>query len=91
MTDTAGEPIAPMPDIDAWLVTLTEVLPPGVLDEIGLEERAVLLDLARIAAHRSHRSAAPITTYAIGLVVAAEPRAARLERMRALAMALDRP
>lgn len=89
-----GEPTwasdATMPDIDAWLDTLADALPPGALDEIGTEERAVLLDLARIAAHRSHRSAAPITTFAIGLSVAATPRAERLERMRALADTLER-
>jgi hypothetical protein len=80
-----------MPDVEAWLTILAEALPPGALDEIGSEERAVLLDLARIAAHRSHRSAAPITTYAIGLSVASVPRPVRLERMRELARILDRP
>ena len=79
----------PMPDIDGWLQRLEATLPPGTVDEAGPEERSVLLDLARIAAHESHRSAAPITTYLIGLVVAGHPRAARLERLRAIARELD--
>ncbi|MEP7217078.1 MAG: DUF6457 domain-containing protein [Anaerolineaceae bacterium] len=78
-----------MPDIEAWLGRLGEVLPPGALGELGSAEREVLLDLARIAAHQSHRSAAPITTYAIGLTVARLSRVDRLSRMQALARELD--
>lgn len=87
-SDDATRPAAP--DIDGWLERLREVLPPGALDEIGPAERAALLDLARIAAHQSHRSAAPITTYVVGLTVAARPRAERLAAMRALITTLDR-
>ncbi len=90
MDDQSNRPAAAsMPDIDAWLGRLGEALPPGALDELGPAERKVLLDLARIAAHQSHRSAAPITTYAIGLSVAGLPRADRLSRMQALARELD--
>ncbi|MCZ7538285.1 MAG: DUF6457 domain-containing protein [Acidimicrobiia bacterium] len=64
-------------------------LPPSALDEVGTSERAVLLDLARIAAHRSHRTAAPISTYLVGLSFATLPRAERLDRMRDLAKRLD--
>lgn len=83
-------PVAPMPDIDAWLQRLAEALPAGALDEIGDDERAALLDLARIAAHASHRSAAPITTYVIGLTIAAQTRAVRLDRLHELARRLER-
>jgi hypothetical protein len=61
----------------------------GTVDDIDLDEQLALLDLARIAAHASHRSAAPITTYAIGLTVAALPRAERLERLRSIARLLE--
>lgn len=91
MSGSSGEPVPAMPDIDGWLVTLSEALPADVVDEIGIEERAALLDLARIAAHRSHRSAAPITTYAIGLTVAGSSPGSRLARLRELARTLDRP
>ncbi len=90
MTDsTMASPPPSTPDIEAWLRRLAAVLPSGTLDELGSEERVALLDLARIAAHQSHRSAAPITTYLIGLTVAGLPRAARLERLLALARELD--
>jgi hypothetical protein len=75
--------------IAAWLVELGAALPAGALDEVGEDERAVLLDLARIAAHRSHRSAAPITTYVVGVAFAGLPREDRLARMRALVERLD--
>lgn len=80
-----------MPDIATWLDVLATVFPPTMLDELGTEERAALLDLARIAAHQSHRSAAPITTYLAGLQVAAHPPAERLAVLQALARALDLP
>jgi hypothetical protein len=75
--------------VDAWLTQLGALLPAGAVDEVGSAERAILLDLARIAAHRSHRTAAPISTYVIGLALASLPRAERLARMRDLASRLD--
>ncbi len=77
------------PTVDDWLTELGVLLPAGAVEEVGPAERAVLLDLARIAAHRSHRTAAPISTYLIGLALAALPRAERLAQMRDLATRLD--
>ena len=81
----SGEPVS----IEGWLTELAALLPPGLLDEVGPPERAVLLDLARIAAHRSHRTAAPISTYLVGLALASTARPERLARMRELASRLD--
>lgn len=86
---TTDRPSPGPPDIEAWLSRLGEVLPAGSLDELGPSERTALLDLARIAAHQSHRSAAPITTYLVGLAVADLPRPDRLARLRELAASLD--
>jgi hypothetical protein len=79
--------------VEAWLGELAALLPAGsaALDEIGPAERAVLLDLARVAAHRSHRTAAPMTTYLVGLVLASTSRPERLAKMRELVDRLDRP
>ena len=76
-------------DVEAWLEELGALLPAGVLEEAGPEERAALLDLARIAAHRSQRWAAPISTYLVGIAFAPLPRAERLDRIRALVAQLD--
>lgn len=76
-------------DVEVWLGELGELLPAGTLAEAGPEERVVLLDLARIAAHRSQRWAAPISTYLVGLAFASLPRADRLERIRALVAHLE--
>lgn len=76
-------------DVETWLDALAALLPTGALEEAGPEERVALLDLARIAAHRSQRWAAPISTYLVGLALAPLPRAERLDRIRALAAQLD--
>ncbi len=75
--------------IENWLAELSALLPASALDEVGTEERQILLDLARIAARRSHRTAAPITTYVIGLALAALPCGARLSTMRAIVGRLE--
>jgi hypothetical protein len=89
-----GDRVSPTLEVQAsieeWLTELATLLPAGSLDEVGPAERAVLLDLARIAAHRSHRTAAPVTTFLVGVTLATLPRAVRLERMRELVAALDR-
>lgn len=76
-------------DVDEWLGQLGALLPTGALEEAGPEERAVLLDLARVAAHRSQRWAAPISTYLVGFAFAPLPRAERRDRIRALVAQLD--
>ncbi len=74
--------------IDAWLDRLTMHLPPDMVVEATSAERAVLLDLARVAARRGERSAAPITTYLAGLAFADLPRTERLTRLCELVAAL---
>jgi hypothetical protein len=76
-------------DVEVWLGELGALLPAGTLAEADAEERVVLLDLARIAAHRSQRWAAPISTYLVGLAFASLPRADRLDRIRALVARLE--
>jgi hypothetical protein len=85
----AGGPADDQLDVEAWLERLAAFLPPGTLDEVGTAERAALLDLARIAAHQSHRRAAPISTYLVGLAFASLPKAERLARIADLAARLD--
>jgi hypothetical protein len=85
MTDPANPPL----DLEGWLVRLGNLLPAGVVAEAGAAERTVLLDIARIAAHRSERIAAPITTYLAGIAFAGLPPAERLARLRELAGALE--
>lgn len=85
------EPAPPLP-LDAWLSRLSELLRvdgAGVAGPVGPAERAVLLDLARVAAHRSERVAAPMTTYLAGVAFAGLPPAERLARLRALLAALE--
>ncbi len=53
------------------------------------EERTLLLDLARIAAHTSERWAAPLTTYMAGHALADTDRDERITRLRALVAQLD--
>ena len=76
-------------DVETWLGALGALLPAGTLGEAGQEERVALLDLARIAAHRSQRWAAPISTYLVGLGFASLSRTERLDRIRALVAQLD--
>ena len=76
-------------DVETWLRTLGALFPPGTLEEAVPEERVALLDLARVAAHRSERWAAPISTYLVGLAFASLPRAERRDRIRALVATLE--
>lgn len=86
MTESA----APL-DLEAWLERLAELLPADLdlAAGAGPAERTVLLDLARVAAHRSERIAAPITTYLAGVAFAGLAPAERLARLRALVAALE--
>jgi hypothetical protein len=84
MTESA----APL-GLEAWLARLAELLAVDVADGVGPAERAVLLDLARVAAHRSERIAAPITTYLAGVAFAGLEPAERLARLRGLLAALE--
>lgn len=74
---------------DAWLDRLADLLPGGPAGGLGPGERGVLLDLARVAAHRSERIAAPLTTYLAGIAVAGRPAEERLAALRDLLAALE--
>jgi Domain of unknown function (DUF6457) len=74
--------------LDAWVAVLRS-LPDLGLAEITRDEQRALLDLTRIAAHRSERIAAPITAYLVGLALAPLDPVVRAERIRQLASALD--
>lgn len=76
-------------DGETWFDELASLLPAGTLEEAGPEERAALLDLARIAAHRGPRWAAPISAYLVGVAFAPLPRGDRLDRIRSLVAQLD--
>jgi hypothetical protein len=88
MTESTPPPTPPL-GLEAWLARLSELLAIDVADAAGPAERAVLLDLARVAAHRSERTAAPITTYLAGVAFAGLPSAERLARLRGLLAALE--
>jgi hypothetical protein len=57
--------------------------------EVADEERRLLLDLARLAAHGSERWTAPITTYLVGRGLAGRPAEERLRVLRSLVADLD--
>ena len=90
MTEPRGDSAAASElSVDDWLAELAARLPLPLLEEVGTAERAVLLDLARVAAHRSHRTAAPISTYLLGLALGPQARADRLVTMQKLVAELD--
>lgn len=81
---------APAMTANDWLSTVQGVLAgdePAV--PLTSAERVGLLDLARVAAHSSERTSAPLTTYLVGLALAAVPPAERAARIAALVRRLD--
>ena len=80
---------SPAPEIDGWLARLEAELPEVPPDGADPEVRLALLELARLAAHASHRTAAPISTYLVGLAVSSLPRGERAARIRAIAARLE--
>jgi hypothetical protein len=71
-----------MTDLDTWVSAATREL--GLQDDVDVE---LLLDVARDVAHGVHRTAAPITTYLLGVAVGrgAEPTQAAAVVRQALA------
>ena len=72
-----------------WLERVRATLPDATDLSLSADEEAALLDLARIAAHASHRTAAPLTTFLIGIALGRPADSDRLERLRSLAAALE--
>jgi len=75
--------------VDAWLARFAAELPDGMDASLSVDERTALLDLARVAAHRSERIAAPLTTFLLGLALAGSPRGDWASRIGAMATRLD--
>ena len=75
-------------DLDTWLDLVRRVPDFGRIP-VSREEQRAMLDLTRVAAHRSERIAAPITAYLVGLALARLDPAARAERIRGLVATLD--
>jgi len=82
----APEAQPPAMTLDAW-VALVRARLGGV--DVDRETEAALLDLTRIAAHRSERVAGPITAFLAGVALADVPVEARAGRVRALIEALE--
>ncbi|HLE59787.1 MAG TPA: DUF6457 domain-containing protein [Candidatus Limnocylindria bacterium] len=76
--------------VDAWLTRFASELPSGTGSELDADLRAALLDVARVAAHRSERIAAPLTTYLLGLALTDVPASERSARIRSITRRLER-
>jgi hypothetical protein len=75
-------------DPETWLAQLEAALP-GDLAAVTDDERAALLDLARVAAHTSERWTAPVSTFLVGLAYADAPATERATAIRALVDRFD--
>lgn len=82
MTD---EPMDPQ----EWWERVDEVV--GGLDPLTEDEQRLLLDVASVAAHTSQRWTAPLTTYRLGVVLAAIPPEERAGRLADWLAALQPP
>ena len=76
--------------VDAWLARFAAELPGQMDASLSDDERTALLDLARVAAHRSERIAAPLTTFLLGLAFAGSPSHDRPARIRSITARLER-
>lgn len=74
--------------VDAWLALFSAELQPGT--PLTADDRAALLDIARVAAHRSERIAAPLTTFLLGIAMSGTPAGDWAGRIRDLVERLDR-
>lgn len=76
--------------VDAWFEALRAALPEAADERVTDDERAALLDLARVAAHSSHRIAAPLSTYLVGIALHDLEPSARAARIAQLVATLER-
>jgi hypothetical protein len=74
--------------LEAWLDRLAGLLPPSA-PRVTSAEEAAILDLARIAAHRSVRIAAPISTFLVGLGLASLEPGERAVALREVVARLE--
>ena len=75
--------------VDAWLARFAAELP-DLRASLSADDREALLDLARVAAHRSERIAAPLTTFLLGLAMAGTPAGNWAPQIRTMVERLDR-
>lgn len=72
-----------------WLEDLMRILGPPGGPGLTDEEQAALLDIARVAAHRSERIAAPLSTFLAGVAYGSLPTRERTTALRTLARRLE--
>jgi hypothetical protein len=82
---TDGAEVTP----EDWFEQLRAALPDGVSTVFTDDERAALLDLARVAAHTSERWTAPVSTFLVGLAYADAAPTDRAAAIRALVERFD--
>ena len=71
-----------------WFELLRAHLP-ATVPSPSEDEIDALLDLARVAAHTSERWAAPVSTFVVGVALAADDPADRAGRIRELTARLE--
>jgi hypothetical protein len=75
--------------LEDWLSRLASAVPTEREVRLTPDERTALLDLARVAAHRSVRIAAPLSTFVAGVALADVGAPTRAEAIRAIIRQLD--
>lgn len=83
------DPAPPGMPLDQWLERLRMALgpaDPGI--ELGMEERDAILELARVAAHRCERIAAPLTAFLVGAGLRDLAQPGRIEMIHAITKSL---
>lgn len=84
------DPESPGMPLDQWLERLRMALgpaDPGI--ELGMEERDAILELARVAAHRCERIAAPLTAFIVGAALRDLAQPGRIEMIQAVTRTLS--
>lgn len=72
-----------------WLDALRDELDTDL--DLSTDEQRALLDLTRVAAHRSERIAAPLSAFLAGMAMADLDPAQRATEMRRITAALEEP
>jgi hypothetical protein len=72
-----------------WLDQVRRLLPSDADLSLSDAEQRALLDVARIAAHRSERIAAPLSTFLVGLALGGLARGERRGRLADLVHQLE--
>jgi hypothetical protein len=75
--------------LEEWLARVHDSVGPGAGPALTADEQTALLDLARVAAHRSERITAPLTTFLAGVAYGALPAEERAPALRRLLELLE--